>query len=52
VAEYLNATVGTHYAGVQLLIYAVVLILCIVFLPRGIGHGLVRLAGRLSGRRS
>jgi branched-chain amino acid transport system permease protein len=52
VAEYLNATVGTQYAGVQLLIYAIVLIICIVFLPRGLGYGLVRLAGRLNGRRS
>ncbi|HEV3365079.1 MAG TPA: branched-chain amino acid ABC transporter permease, partial [Acidimicrobiia bacterium] len=49
-AEYLNATVGARYAGFQLLIYAVVLILCIILLPRGIGHGLQRLAGRL-GRR-
>lgn len=50
-AEYLNSTVGTHYAGFQLLIYAVVLILCIVLLPRGLGHGLQQLFGRLNGRR-
>ncbi|HEX8969018.1 MAG TPA: branched-chain amino acid ABC transporter permease [Chloroflexota bacterium] len=46
VAEYLNATVGASYAGVQLLIYAVVLILCIVLLPRGLADGLQRLARR------
>lgn len=46
VAEYLNATVGASYAGVQLLIYAVVLILCIVLLPRGLADGLQRLAAR------
>lgn len=50
VAEYLNATVGARYAGLQLLIYAAVLILCIILLPRGIGHGLQRLATRF-GRR-
>ena len=50
VAEYLNATVGARYAGFQLLIYAAVLILCIILLPRGLGHGLQRLAGRI-GRR-
>ena len=50
VAEYLNATVGSRYAGFQLLIYAAVLILCIILLPRGLGHGLQRLASRI-GRR-
>lgn len=47
VAEFLNATVGARYAGFQLLIYAVVLIVCIVLMPRGIGHGLQQLARRL-----
>ena len=50
VAEYLNATVGARYAGFQLLIYAAVLILCIVLLPRGLGYGVQRLASRI-GRR-
>ena len=50
IAEYLNATVGARYAGFQLLIYAAVLILCIILLPRGLGHGLQRLASRI-GRR-
>jgi len=50
VAEYLNATVGSRYAGFQLLIYALVLILCIVLLPRGLGDGLQRLVRRI-GRR-
>jgi branched-chain amino acid transport system permease protein len=50
IAEYLNATVGARYAGFQLLIYAAVLILCIILLPRGMGHGLQRLASRI-GRR-
>jgi branched-chain amino acid transport system permease protein len=52
VAEYLNTTVGSRYAGFQLLIYAVVLILCIILLPRGLGHGLERLAQRLRGGRA
>ena len=47
VAEYLNATIGASYAGLQLLVYAVVLILCIVLLPRGLGYGLQRLSSRL-----
>lgn len=47
VAEYLNATVGSQYAGFQLLIYAVVLILCIAFMPRGLGPGLIQLARHL-----
>jgi len=52
IAEYLNATVGARYAGFQLLIYAAVLILCIVLLPRGLGHGLQRLASRIGRRRA
>jgi branched-chain amino acid transport system permease protein len=48
VAEYLNATVGARFAGLQLLIYAAVLIACIVLLPRGLSHGLQRLARRMS----
>jgi branched-chain amino acid transport system permease protein len=51
-AEALNTTIGSRYAGFQLLVYAVVLILCIVLLPRGLGHGLQQLARRVGGRRA
>ena len=50
VAEYLNATVGARYAGLQLVIYAAVLLLCIILLPRGIGDGIQRLATRVRSR--
>ena len=52
IAEFLNATVGARYAGFQLLIYAAVLILCIVLVPRGLGYGLQRLASRIGQRRA
>ena len=50
VAEALNATVGARFAGLQLLIYAAVLILCIVLLPRGLSYGLQRLTSRICRR--